>query len=175
MFARVAFGVWLLATALHQFPQGRRITRYVDFAGLALPIWTFFAPFPGTQDAELLYRTRRRDDAASSWRHLPIYEERRLSHVLVHFNRRLEKTVFDATSEVKALLREQTEERLIQMSGPYLTLLNIVQSEASMDGEDTGLQFMLVDSGGYDDHPLSLSPLFASNWHRIERRVDATA
>lgn len=134
---------------------------------MALPIWTFFAPYPGSHDAELLFRTIDHDDVASEWRHIEIYQRRRLSHVLLHPNRRLEKTVFDAVGETNLLLATRDDHDWITASPSYRTLLNVLLSRAHLPATATNVQFMLIQSGGYDDTPNSLTPAFVSDRHPL--------
>lgn len=54
----LVFGAWFIASALNQSERTRKwvklITAY-DVCGL-IPLWTFFAPNPGTNDTHFLYR-----------------------------------------------------------------------------------------------------------------------
>jgi hypothetical protein len=164
------FTAWFIATVLHQFGGLRKYSRYLDFQGFFLPIWTFFAPYPGTQDPEIVARTFTLDGTPTPWRAVQIYEPRRPLHVLIHVNRRLEKTVFDAVAEITPLLNSTEIGSTITGSIPYVTLLSVVSARMTFPFGATHLQFMVVESAGFDQSPHGLRPLFTSARHRIEYR-----
>lgn len=167
VLVRLFLGGWFLATVAHQFTSLRKYTSAITLQGLTLPIWTFFAPFPGSQDAELLFRTFDESRTAARWEHIAIYQPRRLSHVVVHFNRRLEKVVFDAVSEIRVLLHDAEDKSAIVASPAYIILLSVVLAQARIPSGAREVQFMLIQSGGYDEARGSVNPVFVSDRHPI--------
>lgn len=167
---RALFVGWFVATVAHQFARLRRYTGVISVQGMTLPIWTFFAPYPGSQDAELLFRTFDEETNPREWRHIEIYQQRRLSHLLLHTNRRLEKVVFDAVGEIRVLLRNHDNQGSIVASPAYLILLSVVLAQAELPSDAKHVQFMLIQSGGYDDAAGSLNPVFISDRHPLADR-----
>ncbi len=163
------FGGWFALTVAHQFTPLRRFTRQFDFQGMLLPIWTFFAPFPGTQDSEILVRYFDERGEAEEWKHVKIYEPRRASHALFHFNRRLEKTVFDAVGEIRQLLGQDISKEVVMSSAPYIALLGVVLAVAPVPPHARKLQFMLVQSAGHDRDPRGVQPIIVSGRHSVDQ------
>ena len=170
VIVRTLFVGWLVATVAHQFARLRRYTGLISVHGMTLPIWTFFAPYPGSQDAELLMRTFDEDTNPREWRHIEIYQQRRLSHLLLHTNRRLEKVVFDAVGEIRVLIGSRETQGSIVASPAYLILLSVVLAQAELPSEAKHVQFMLIQSGGYDNAAESLNPVFVSDRHPLADR-----
>lgn len=164
-FSAVVLGGWWVLTALHQMKRVRTLTSRFDRYGAWLPLWTFFGPIPGTLDAEMLVRYTRAG-VVGEWTHLRMYEPRRWTHMIIHPNRRLEKTMFDAISDIKRQLGEEGPPERITGTFAYAVLLSIVTSEARTH-DVSHAQFMVVNSGGADDNPHSLVPLFASAVHPV--------
>lgn len=163
--AATALGGWFLLSALHQMKRFRPFTSRFDRHGAWIPLWTFFGPIPGTLDAELMARYTE-STGPSSWRHIAMYEPRKWAHMLYHPNRRLEKVMLDAISDIKRQLGEHDSPEKVTGSFAYAVLLNIVTAQARQAGS-THVQFMVVHSSGSDENPHSLVPLFASAVHPL--------
>jgi hypothetical protein len=161
---------WFAATTVHQIRGLRRWTRLLDINGMLLPLWTFFAPIPGTQDSELVFRTFDDGGHPSAWVHLPVYQLRRRSHFILQPNRRLEKTVFDAVGALRVLTsRSSDADKNLVTSPPYLVLLSVVISKAPVPADAVAIQYMLIQSGGHDDGPRAIQPIFVSARHGIQK------
>ncbi|MDF2562468.1 MAG: hypothetical protein K0R99_3914 [Microbacterium sp.] len=156
---------WLIVTALHQMKKFRFITTRIDGYGAFLPLWTFFGPIPGTLDSEVLVRYTT-PGGVTDWKHMPMYEPRRWSHLFLHTNRRLEKTMFDAISDITRQLREKEPPENIIGSFAYIVLLSIVVGR-DRPNDATHVQFMVVNSSGVHEHDDSLVPAFASAVHPL--------
>jgi hypothetical protein len=170
VLAEAFFAVWMALTIVHQSRSARRFTGVVDPLGFFLPVWTFFGPIPGTLDSEILYRHVLDDGQETRWTPLPIYEDRRFSHLLVHFNRRKEKVVFDAVSVVLELIREGKPDDYIITSSSYIVLLGALISSTPAPAPASFIQFMVVNSSSADENPSGMVPVFVSAKHRIDGR-----
>ena len=164
---RFFFRLWFFLTVLHQFPLGRKVTSQIDPYQFLVPIWTCFGPFPGTTDAEIVVRTFNFKGEASSWTHIPIYEDRKSTHWLIHRNRRLEKLVFDCVGHIQSLVSDDVRPANIVASPPYIILLSIVMAIADIPDDACSIQFMVVDSSGYISSGIDSVPKFASAIHSL--------
>ena len=167
--------MWFTLTVAHQFRRGRDFTSRIDPFMLFLPLWTFFGPFPGTTDFEVVFRFSAAQGDLSDWRHLDIYERRRLSHLFIHSNRRLEKTVFDAVSQMQRLISSDIAAERIAASPPYIVLLSVVLATAHIPDSSRKVQFMIVQSSGVDRNTLDAVPIFASAFHSVPRNKGVRA
>src|SRR5262245_45064371 len=102
----VAVG-WLAATVLAHVPSQRLAfwIRRLDHAAL-IPIWTFFAPRPGTQDQVLVVRDVLCDGSVTAWR-LAVQPRapRVLARAVWNPDKRLDKLVSDCVASVLTLSR----------------------------------------------------------------------
>lgn len=90
-----------------------------------LPFWNFFAPRPGTLDFHLLYRDQLPDGVLTSWREIPLGQQRRWHDFLWNPRRRLKKALFDAAGGIKRKsAREDGPD--VRITVPYLLLLTYV-------------------------------------------------
>jgi hypothetical protein len=95
-----------------------------------------------------------------------MYEPRKWTHALYHPNRRLEKVMVDAIGDIKRQLGGHDSPERVTGSFSYAVLLNIVTAQAHKAGA-THVQFMVVNSSGFDNNLHSLVPLFASAVHPL--------
>lgn len=161
------FALWLLATVLCQAPS--RIQNWLrrgDVFAL-IPRWHFFAPVPGMQDFVLVYRDQTADGAISPWREAPSVPVSRQPWCAVwNPGRRHTKAILDITKELMQLITEQRNKREIELSIPYITLLNYVSSFPRLE-ENCSTQFALV-MGKSSATPEPPSVVFVSSIHRRE-------
>ena len=138
------FAIWLAATIAAAFEGSRaaRVVHRVDALGL-VPIWTFFAPNPGTFDYHLLSRTRARDGSTTPFGEVapPVGMLRRS---LWHPQKRVRKAIYDCCHELLAM--RGVEREGAEYSLAYLTLLSIVVADATRPDAEA-VQFALVRSG----------------------------
>ncbi len=174
----VFFGVWLLLTAVYQFPQASQWIGRRDHFGL-LPRWTFFAPNPGTSDHHIVYRecldpaadlsSQERIEAASAslspWRELADLCPGH--HILFLWNpqRRVNKTISDLVNGF-ALLRKTSPDlpRYAHFTVEYFILLNLVQRGAPRSSRR---QFAIVRSHGFGEARM-LAPTLVSDFHPVD-------
>lgn len=167
---RLVFCGWFLLTVIHQFTKGRNLTSRVDPFMMYLPLWTFFGPIPGTTDSEIAFRFADELGNHSEWRHLDLYEPRTITHLIIHRNRRLEKTVFDAVAQIQRLMSSDVAGDRISASPPYIVLLSVVLATAPLPDEARKVQFMIVQSSGVDQNVLDAVPIFASAFHTVPQK-----
>lgn len=140
--AWVITGVALLTTVLSHLPRIGTFLRSRDRPGL-IPVWTFFAPRPGTSDEVLLYRDRLGEHETSEW--MPVLSPRaRAGRFLWNPGKRVSKLVTDTTSEVFTHTGTPVEE----LGTGYLLLARLAET-APHDWRATHFQFMVVRVGGW--------------------------
>jgi hypothetical protein len=161
----VLYAAWVAATIANQFPtRCPARLRAADVFGL-LPVWTFFAPHPGTTDYYLLYRDRLRDGSLDPWREVELKPaENGLRLALWNPGKRRHKAVSDV---VGALLRSRGRhgEGLV-VTVPYILVLNAVTARPHAPGA-TGTQFMIMEHGGFAAGPERSRVLVLSAIHGL--------
>jgi hypothetical protein len=159
-------GVWALLSFFNQFEKGRFIQflKKFDFAG-AIPIWTFFAPNPGSHDNHLLFRDVSADGTTGPWREIHI-NRRPPGYFLFNPEKRVSKAVGD---HITFLLRRAKpgnfpKRRMVEM--PYLALLHFVSSFPA-DFLADRRQFAIARTAGIDGRKEPVI-LFLSAFHKLE-------
>jgi hypothetical protein len=160
-----ALGAWYAVTAAAQFPALRRRLDRFDPSGMLLPSWRFFAPWPAVHDLDLYCRDQLADGTVTPFRDVTIVQARRLQHAVFHSNRRHEKGVFDLCQATLWLAARWPLERL-QLTLPYLHLLNWVTASCAHHPDAVRTQFLIGRSAAYDS---TVEPdfLFASDFHLL--------
>lgn len=161
-------GSWLAITVVCQDPRRKfDKARKFDPTGALIPDWRFFAPRPGMHDNHLLVRDELPEGEVTAWKEYVKVEERSWRHFFWYPGRRAEKVVTDSVS---GLIQQQDalKDRItdVQVSIPYLTLLNYVTHQVSHHPEAKRVQFMIAMSAGYDDSEEPVM-LFLSNPHPL--------
>jgi hypothetical protein len=129
-----------------QIPKLKARLRNLDVLYL-LPEYSFFAPTPAKGDFSLLYRDRKEGGQMGPWHELPLAGRRSISNALWNPGRRNRKATFDICTDLaKHLLGENTP-REVQVSVPYLVLLNHVSS-VPRGQEAKATQFLIMMSHG---------------------------
>ncbi|MCG7528532.1 hypothetical protein MHW47_29335 [Streptomyces sp. OfavH-34-F] len=150
-----SLGAWFLATTVKQEPT-RKFTKLekLEATGFFLPEWRFFAPNPGVHDNHLLYRDTLANGEVTPWQEVCVAQDKRkLLHVLWYPDRRMEKVIFDAMGELQTIVgkgRLECKEDL-QVTVPYITLLNYVSYSLEHAPDAVGTQFLMARSKGYDE------------------------
>lgn len=164
------FGAWFVVVTLSQDPRRKwdKLRNY-DKSGALVPDWRFFAPHPGMHDHDVLVRDELPDGSMTEWRQATNIEERRLSHTLWYVDRRKEKALLDAmTGLIKITEQEEfkNNKEALQVTIPYLTLLNHVTYRVQHHPEAKRTQFIVVNSDGYaeEEEP---NMIFLSNPHPL--------
>lgn len=163
--AIAGLGAWYAVTAVAQFPQLRRRIDKYDPSGMLLPSWRFFAPWPAVHDLDLFCRDELADGTVTPFRDVTIVQARRFQHAVFHANRRHEKGMFDLCQATLYLASRWPLDRL-QLTLPYLTLLNWTTLTCEHHPDAVRTQFLIGRSAAYDD---SVEPdfLFASDFHEL--------
>jgi hypothetical protein len=161
-------GTWLAMTFVSQEPTRKfdKLRRW-DPTGAFIPDWRFFAPRPGMHDNHLLVRDELPDGGYTPWQEYVQVETRRWQHFFWYPGRRAEKVVTDAVGALNQLqpdLKDSKEN--VQVSVPYLTLLNYVVHQVPHHPDGKRVQFMIATSAGYDDLE-EPTALFLSNTHPL--------
>jgi hypothetical protein len=157
---------WAGLTVAKQFRKTPKFLSRIDPINTAIPVTTFFAPNPGKTDIHLLKREKLADGAVTEWSEYPLIERRSLRHMLCHPSRRVEKLLPDAVSELTQVALDEKRIEYLQLTIPYLSLLNFVTNSCEHPDGTREVQFLIVSSAGFeeDEEPRTL---FASDFHPI--------
>jgi hypothetical protein len=114
----------------------------------------------------VLYRDKLRDGQVESWREEIIAIDRTLRQMVWHPRRRMEKAVFDAASELFRISEHMKQVEQIQLTVPYLALLNFVTNPVPHEPDASHVQFLLASSAGHEE---GVEPrmLFLSEFHAL--------
>jgi hypothetical protein len=168
----LAYGVlsaWTVLITLRQADRLNRLTDKFDGMGLEIPNYRFFGPTPGTHDRHLLFREKRPDGTASTWREVSVGERRRPRDLIWGPERRLEKAVLDLCSYLMGACNSPFvagRPEIVEQTTGYLGLLAIVRNCVEHDPEATQVQFAVGLSAEYEP---SLVPAFdyVSSFHDL--------
>lgn len=146
--ATIALGgvlaLWLLLSIVAQLTVVPSIQK-----GLwqqVIPLWTFFAPRPGTKDFHVLFRDYLEDGNVTAWKETLITPGRTWKQTFWNPKNRLEKAVLDV---VQAMAFQSTIVSVseLQINMPYLLLLNLVANQKHHQ-EALATQFLVMMSHG---------------------------
>lgn len=127
-----------------------------------LPIWTFFAPRPGTTDTRLLWREAFGGGHVGPWHELspPQWSPWR---AVWNPDRRTQKAITDAGG---LLAQDRGVSETTILTIPYLMLLSYVASQRGSP-HAVARQFIVVQTAGeapaFDD----VEPVALSRWHAV--------
>ncbi|QCB94981.1 hypothetical protein [Cellulomonas shaoxiangyii] len=162
-------GSWFLASVVKQEPTRRlKALDKLDGWGIVLPEWRFFAPNPGVHDTHLLYRDQLADGSLTPWKECFPAEQRRVSQILWHPDRRAEKVVMDAIGEIIRVLDSKVLQKKedLQVTITYLVLLNYATHGREHPPGARRTQFLIARSTGHEESDAPLL-LFLSNLHPL--------
>jgi hypothetical protein len=158
----VAIGA-LVFTAATQFrsPRLERWARSRDVFCM-LPIWTFFAPRPGTMDTRLLWREALGGGHVGPWHEL---SPPRASAWRALWNpaRRTQKAIADAGG---ILAQGVGESESVVLTIPYLMLLRYVSVQTGSP-HAIARQFVLVQTAGEPPSFDEVQTVSLSRWHAV--------
>lgn len=163
------FGIWLTLTLFRQF-KGTWVTALTgwDKVGL-IPVYRFFAPFPGRFDYHFLVRFQDEEAAFSNWLEFGPSNARSRLCVVFHPHKRLRKAYLDLVTELARELEAhggRTPE--VNLSYPYLSLLlaaeQFLRDRFSL-APGVAFQFMILASYGREER--EMEPLMLSSVHRM--------
>ncbi|MEU6237765.1 hypothetical protein [Kitasatospora sp. NPDC047058] len=166
---------WFGLTVLEQLQKGTKVNRRLDPLSAVIPNWRFFGPQPAMSDSHVLFRDELADGSVTDWQEAAVVEERRLSHMVWHPNRRREKVVVDAVEEMKVLTGLEQDLKKIQLAIPYLLLLTYVSKGCTHHPQTRRTQFLLASGPGYDEDGPEPTLFFASDFHALRRDPHAAS
>lgn len=161
---------WAGFTVAAQFNIGRNLLRKIDPTGLLIPDWRFFAPHPAEHEYRLLYRDMGGDEALTSWQEIDLSMRRSALHLVWAPHRRLEKALFDATSELLSVTESTDDLNIIKLSTSYLALLNVVTYQSQREAGTDRVQFLIMRAAEYEASVIP-DPVFLSDFHRLRENV----
>ncbi len=136
----------LIATGAYHLGLGERWLASFETLSI-VPKWHFFAPRPGTRDLVLLHRNVHSNGTVGVWRTVAGMDTFRSPWSFAwNPDKRRRKTLYDAIVTLSVTPGAKKEERrLLQLSLPYVLILNYVASLAPIEGA-TGVQFAIMES-----------------------------
>jgi len=158
----IIFALWLIVTVLNQLNLDRfkKLMRLDAFH--LIPIWTFFAPNPGTSDYYLLFRDRLVNGSLTYWREIVLGAKAPWLRAFWNPERRRSKALLDlATALIQ--LTQGYEKAQVTASIPYLLLLELVEAQDRTPLADAR-QFLIMirnPSAG------TTAAAFLSQFHRV--------
>lgn len=168
MLIGIFYIAWVLLTVAAQpfLATQRKIRRFDLFR--MIPVWTFFAPDPGTSDYHLLSRTRCVDGTITPFREIPLGSRRKIGHLFFNPTQRLQKALSDHARAIAMHISTdltETNQANIRLTVSYISLLHYCIGLGSEPGSCT-VQFMILESFGHlelEDPQLVLN----SEFHRL--------
>ncbi|EIE98540.1 hypothetical protein [Saccharomonospora glauca] len=163
--------LWFGLSVTQQTGRPHPLAKRIDPTAMAIPNWRFFAPTPARHDFNVLYRDRLRNGELTPWREQEITKDRTLRQMLWHPDRRMEKALFDVASELLQSREQIQEAERIQLTVPYLAMLNFVSYQVEHHPDAVAVQFLIAQSAGHDE---SVEPtmLFLSEFHSLAAHPD---
>lgn len=164
-----AFSCWLAATVAHSFGIGSKLERHFGVLAQLLPGWNFFAPTPGTADYFLLYRDYHGDTSEPTpWREVQTLSPSRTKLAWLWNPEKLRtKSFFDMVQAIGMECRGRNcaRDKMLQLSVPYLHLLNYVTGLPRWPTPQATQFFIMVqESRGQEPAMMMVSAV-----HRIAR------
>ena len=164
---------WFALTVAQQADRPLALGTRIDPTAMAIPNWRFFAPTPARHDFNVLYRDKLDDGSLTPWREQEVVINRTLLQMVWHPGRRMEKALFDVASELLKATEQVPEPERIQLTVPYLALLNFATNQVVHHPRATQVQFLIAQSAGHDT---TVEPrmLFLSDFHAVDGRGGRT-
>jgi hypothetical protein len=177
------FETWLGLTIVFQFmrPSPRWIKHHKLIPKHVIPKWTFFAPSPGSVDYRIVFQDyRAEEEPVGNIREIPLHVQRSILHAIWNPDKRRRKAFFDIAQQLQQLQQMQPlqQDRIrgiglgIQMTTPYLAILNVIMEPKPTSSEARYRRFLIVFTTGFDGATVP-QPVFASNFHPF--RTEALA
>jgi len=172
----IVLATWLVLTVANQFDYARsKLGRILalDIFGL-IPVWTFFAPHPGTSDYRIFFRGTSRSGELVPWSELELSEGRKPWHFLWNPHKRHAKVLNDL---VQAFLRfyhgasaknyDAAQLRMACMLNmAYLGTLSLIEARARSLAM-ASVQFAIVSEEG--SAPGIFNPVIVSLSHAVNQ------
>jgi hypothetical protein len=150
------------AAAQFRIPRLERWARSRDVFCL-LPIWTFFAPNPGTTDTRLLWREALSSRHFGPWHELSPPRPNAW-RAIWNPSRRIQKAIADAGGLLAQGVGE-SETKILTI--PYLMLLKYVAAQTGSP-HAIARQFVVVQTSGEPPAFDEVRTVALSRWHAVE-------
>jgi len=153
-----------LLTIAYQFPV-KRFEGFINNKTIVgvIPKWNFFAPTPGVHNFHLLYRDQLGNGSLGLWKEVRFGKGKTYLSWVWNPGKRIIKAAFDIVVTLAKIIEETKEREYIQVSVPYLTILNYI-SNLPASNLVAARQFALMQTSISDEKPRLL---FLSNLHRL--------
>jgi hypothetical protein len=164
----VVLGAWFGVSVAFQFrPRKLAALRTYDYFSL-MPVWTFFAPRPGTSDTHLLFRDRLLGIGLTPWRDIPV--RRTPLRGFWNPHKRVAKTLRDLELHLLQLQAAKLKREQVCLSMPYLVLINYIAALPRANFS-ASTQFAVARSWG---HYGRAEPdiVFLSEFHEVNNAND---
>lgn len=160
----ILFSCWTILSIWAQLPNAR-ILKY-NFFGF-VPYCRFFSPNPVSKDLKLYYRflDNELDKKEIIWNSFDSPQNGQMAFIWSP-EKKLQKSLNTLVRNLMFLKRNDTN---IEFSIPYLTLLNIIQSDFSHVAKENKIQFLITRHKGFKSD--LREALFISKIHTIEKIV----
>jgi hypothetical protein len=147
----IVFASWMILTIICQFKENKLSQWIKELDALSLiPLWTFFAPNPGTKDYHLLYREKDNKGTRSDWFEVEMNTRRRFWSFLWNPTKRKNKILSDVIQGlISTMPQAKTNPNSIMVTLSYLLVLNFVGSLDNNSSDSISRQFMLAESEGF--------------------------
>jgi len=174
---------WFVLSVVWQFTF-KFLNRYRSKDLLRLiPVWTFFAPNPGTSDLHLLFHISGSGNGIEGWQQLQHINRGHFRHLIWNPERRKIKALIDCMQIMGSIARDFTIEcqdtrneefqtelsKRICFSVPYLVILNAVIRNAKYPQGDVKIQFAIAESYGFYTESAP-KPILRSLWHPVNKQ-----
>ena len=162
----IFFSCWFILTFINQFRFSfTKKLKSTDIFHL-LPVWTFFAPNPGTSDYHFVYRVMNENNRVSEFIEIPLHENRNLISAFWNAQKRVKKALADLVMSLKQICETKAaDDDNIKLSFSYIALLNFL-SNIPKPPDTKFIQFAILESGGFID---SENPrlIMCSEFHHV--------
>ena len=146
--------LWFILTCLNQFHYSRlqKFLSKIDIFKI-LPIWTFFAPNPGTSDYYLLYRVRKKNGLISRFNNVSLRNRKSIINAIWNPHKRSQKALNDFVQEIRRVINtadlNETNQHLLKLSFSYVVTLHYCTELTRHITDVESVQFMIIESFGH--------------------------
>ena len=166
----IALALWATLSIANQFRGVRRFLGPWDIFSL-LPVWTFFAPNPGSGEYHVLVEDERLKSA--QWIEVPSISERLASHILWNPLRRESKAIIDCVQHLTTYAASglAPTAAATMLSIPFLAIFQYTLTGLPPATDACRRRVMVVKSFGRST-PSEPRVVFVSSWCKVNCHVD---
>ena len=159
------FAVYALLSVANQIesPLKKWLSRHDPLS--LLPVWSFFAPIPGTFDERLVYRDADRANVWHPWKEFELLSAPSFFRCLWNPSKHRQKCVSDIIQTFLIEWVESENDAAVMLSWSYLQLLRLVM-EMPQSENATHRQFAIVMTQGFTT-PRALQIVYVSRKHAL--------